>query len=808
METLLQDLRYGFRMLLKYPGFTIVAVLTLALGIGMNTAVFSVVNAVLLRPLPYRNPERLVMVWENVEKLGLARSEVAPANFIDLCEQGRAFEQIAAFHNLSLNLAGVGEPERIEGQRVSSGLLRLLGVEPALGRVFLPEEDQPGADAVVVISYGLWQRRFGGSPDTVGKSYLLDNRSTTVIGVMPESFQFPDRKAELWVPMVFETGEASSRGDHYLKVVARLKDETSIEQAQKELDAIAARLAEQHPRTNSDRGVVLVPLHKDMVGERLTPLLIVFGVVGLVLLITCVNIANLLLARAATRQKEFAVRAALGAGQLRLVRQLLTESLLLAVSGGAAGLLVAVWSIGFLTRLIPDSLSPALGLSLDARVFTFTLGVSLLAGVIFGLAPSLEFSRPELSEALKEGSRASAGASRNRLRNLLVVSEVALALVLLIGAGLMIRSFFKLVNVDPGFEAENVLTMRVQLAFNKYSSPEQRNAFYDQMLQRIEALPGVHSAGVISFLPLDPVGIHFTFSIKGRTLPGELNLPYAAYRVGSPDYFRAMEISLLRGRTFTSQDTKDAPSVVIINKNMADRFWPGEDVIGKQIKIGPPDSPNPWSTVIGVVKDVKHNKLEDELSPQIYAPYYQDRRGFVAPRDLVVRTTADPLALAGVIRNEVWAIDQDQPVSKIQTMEEVVSASVVNPRFHTMLLGIFGGLALVLAAVGLYGVMAYSVAQRTHEIGVRMALGARVSDVVMMVLKQGIMLTSIGIALGLGAAFVLTRLMTGLLYGVSSTDLVTFVGVVVFLVVIALLACYIPARRAARVEPVLALRDQ
>lgn len=807
LETLWQDIRFGARKLRKNPGFTVVAVLTLALGIGANTAIFSAVNSVLLRPLPYQNPDELVMVWETAPKLGFPRNNVAPANFIDWRDQNRVFAQIAAYGGNSVSLTGRGEPERIEGMRVSAGLFPLLGVTPLLGRVFTEEEDRPGARNVVVLSHGLWQRRFGGDPGAVGQSLTLNDTPHTVVGVMPAHFRFPGREQELWVPMAFEPEEAAGRGDHYLTVVARLKPGVPLRQAQAEMDAIATRLQEQYPQTNTGQGVALVPLHEEFAGNVRKPLLLLLGVVGFVLLIACANVTNLLLARAAARQKELTIRSALGASRLRLMRQLLTESLLLSALGGVAGTLLGVWAVGLLDSLVPDSLAEAHGIAVDWRVLSFAIAVSLLTGVVFGLLPALQPSKSKLTEALKEGGRGGEGGeSRGRLRGALVVAEIALSLVLLAGAGLMIRSFYRLANVDPGFHPGGTLTMRMELSGGKYGDPVKRRAFYDRLLQQAQSLPGVKSAGVITQLPLTTQGLHFSFSLEGQPPLPSGDLPQAAFRVISQDYFRAMGIPLLRGRSFTPQDTADAQAVVVINRTMAERFWPGQDALGRRFKIGSADSQNPWAVIVGVVGDVRQTSLYQELTPEMYVTYLQDRRFFAIPRDLVLRMDGNPLSMAPAVRGEIWKLDKDLPLFRVQTMEQVLSLATAGQRFNMLLLSIFAALSLTLATIGVYGVMSYATAQRTHEIGIRMALGARTRDVLRLVIGRGLLLILIGVAVGLAGAFGLTRLMSGLLFGVSATDPLTFTLITLLLTAVSLLACYLPARRATRVDPLVALR--
>ncbi|MDQ3803874.1 MAG: ABC transporter permease [Acidobacteriota bacterium] len=805
-----QDLRYGLRTLLKNPGFTAVAVIALALGIGANSAIFSVVNAVLLRPLPYRDPDRLVMVWEENTKAGYPRDTPAAANYIDWRDQNQVFEGMAAIADVSFNLTGAGEPERLDGRRVSASLFPLLGVEPHLGRAFLPEEDQPGANRVAVLSHGLWQRRFGADANIAGKPLTLNGESYEVVGVMPPHFQFPSREDELWVPIAFTPQEAASRGRHYLQVLARLKPGVTLGQAQAEMSTIAARLQQQYPEQNTNLGATVTPLHEHVVGDIRPALLVLLGAVGFVLLVACANVANLLLARAAVRQKEIAVRVALGASRLRLVRQFLTESVLLAALGGGLGLLLSVWGVSLLKTFIPENISQARAVAVDARVLGFTVLVSLLTGLIFGLAPAVQASNFNLNETLKEGGRDSAAGSRgNRIRALLVVAEVAVSLVLLIGAGLLINSFLRLRNVDPGFRADNLLTMSIELPQQKYPDPARRAAFYTELVSRIEALPGVKSAAVTNWIPLVFQGDSIGFSIEGRPdpAPGQGRRPTVVTRVVHPHYFRTMGIQLLRGREFGEQDRVESPTVAVISETMARRHWPGEDPTGKRITPGPATSTDPddWVTIVGVVKDVRQFELGAEPKPQMYVSYAQGW-SFFAPRHLVVSTAVEPLSLAATVRKTVWEIDKDQPVSDIRTMEEVLSESLARQRFSMLLLGIFAAVALALAAVGIYGVMSYAVAQRTHEIGIRMALGAQRGDVLKLAVGQGLKLVLIGVALGLAAAFALTRVMASLLFGVSATDPATLVTISLVLIGVAVLASYIPARRAAKVDPMIALR--
>jgi putative ABC transport system permease protein len=802
---LLHDLRYAVRLQLKNPGFTIVAVIALALGIGANTAIFSVVNTVLLRPLPYKDPEQLVMVWEEASKHGYPHDTPAAANYVDWRDQNQVFEGMAAIADESFNLTGSGDPERLEGRRVSANLFPLLGVEPEIGRVFTAAEDQSGSERVVLLSYGLWQRRFGGDPGIVGKSLTLNGESYIVVGVMPARFQFPSSDDAVWVPIALTTQQAANRNRHYLEVIARLKPGVTLAQAQTEMSTIATRLQQQYPDTNADLGAAVTSLHEHLVGDIKPALLILLGAVGLVLLIACANVANLLLARAAVRQKEIAVRVALGARRLRLIRQFLTESVLLSTLGGVVGMAIAFGGLLFLKSFIPENISQAREISIDFRVLGFTLLVSVATGLIFGLAPAIQATRFNQVETLKEGGRdAATGGSGKRLRSLLVMSEVAISLVLLIGAGLLINSFLRLRNIDPGFRADNLLTMKVVLPEPKYKEPERRAAFYTDVIQRVGSLPGVRSAAVTTNLPLYRQGNSISVSIEGRPEPPPGQELIAVTRIISPGYFDTMSIPLLAGRSFTDQDTDTSPTVVVISETMARRFWPGEEAIGKRIAAGRIRTPADLIEVVGVVKDVRQFQLTAEPRPQMYLSYRQ--AAFFAPRDLVVKTDVDPASMATTVRKTVWEIDKDQPVSNIQTMEEILADSIARQRFSMLLLAIFAGVALVLAGVGIYGVMSYSVAQRTREIGIRMALGAQTGAVLKLAVGYGMKLVIAGIVIGLIAAFALTRVMSSLLFGVTATDPTTFTLISLLLVAVAALASYIPARRATKVDPMIALR--
>ncbi len=817
MRTFLQDMRYGFRMLLKRPGFTVVAVLALALGIGASTAIFSVVNAVLLRPLAFNEPDRLVMVWGSAPQLGFDILPPTAGESLDWREQNKVFDHVAAFKSWAWTMTGSNGPEQIWGARVNSSLFPALGVKPLLGRTFLPEEDRAGSQRVVIIGQGLWQRSFGSDPSIIGKNVTLSGQTYTVVGVMPQGFRFPggenmlaglqfSPKTEMWEPLALTEKEISERGTHNLAVIARLKPGATLPQAQVEMGNIARHLEQQYPRTSKGIGVKLVPLHEQVVGDVRPALLILLGTVGFVLLIACANVANLLLARAASRTREIAIRTALGASRLRVLRQLLTESVLLALCGGFCGLLLALWGIDALSAFVPENIPRAGEIGVDGRMLSFTLVISLLTGVIFGLAPALQASKSDVNESLKEGARgASTGLRRNRFRSLLVVAEVALALMLLIGAGLLIRSFMRLQQVNPGLDPRDVVTMGIVLPFiapSNYDKPEQQAAFFHRLLERMATLPGVQAAAVVSGLPLSGANEGSDFSIEGRSVSSEGQKPQADYTMVSRDYFRAMSIPLMRGRVFTGEETKESPGIAIISQRMAERYWPGEDPIGKRLTLSFEKSPR---EIVGIVGDVKQTSLNAETMPGVYMPFQQ----FPYPgMTLVIRTQSDMASITSAVRRELQAMDGNVPISEVRSMEQVISASVSQRRFSMMMLGLFALVALLLSAVGIYGVIAYSVSERSHEIGIRIALGARSRDILRMVLGQGMILTLIGVALGLAGALALTRLMSSLIYGVSATDPLTFAGVSLALGVVALLACYIPARRATRVDPMEALRDE
>jgi putative ABC transport system permease protein len=800
MNALWQDLRYGARMLIKRPGFTLIAVLTLALGIGANAAIFSVVNAVLLRPLPYPEPERLVWLLGNFRRDN-STAHINPLDFLDYREQNRTFEHLAAYSpdTSDVALTGSGEPERLRGDGVSANFFDLLGVKPALGRTFVPEDEEAERNRAVVLGYGLWQRRFGGDPSIIGRTITLDGHSYNVIGVMPAGFK-PPRASDLWVPGSPRTLTNDRKG-HFLPAIGRLKPGVTIEQANADLDAIARRLGEQFPDTNANWNVRLVPLQEQMIGNVGQSLWLLFGAVGFVLLIACANVANLLLVRTATRTREIAVRSAIGASRWRVARQLLTESLLLSLCGGALGVLTAVWMLDLLVSISAGNIPQWAQVAIDKRVLSFTLLASILTGLLFGLAPALEASKPNLMETLKEGGQSATGGARgNRIRSVWVVSEVALAVIVLVGAGLLIRSLIRLQQVDPGFDAGNVLALRLILFPARYRQPEPVIAFYEQLRQRLAALPGVQAVGTISELPLSGQQNDYGFRVEGRPRDPNRRMD-ADWRRVDHGYFRAMNIPLLRGRAFTEQEARADSRVAIISDILARRFFPDEDTVGKRLLFDFGQE-MPFE-IIGVVGDVHHRALHIGVHQTIYFPSLRLRDS-----NLVIRAAGAPANLAADVRRAVQEVDKNLPVSSIRPMEEFLFNSMAQQRLNTFLLSAFAALALFQAVIGVYGVMAYSVTQRTHEIGVRLALGARMRDVLVLVLRQGMRLALLGVVTGLLGALALTRLVMtrSLLFEVSPTDPATFAAISALLMAVMLLACYIPARRAARVDPMVALR--
>jgi predicted permease len=802
LENLAQDIRYGARQLRKNPGFTAVAVLTLALGIGANTAIFSAINAVLLRPLPFADPGRLVWLggWMGNDK----EQGVTPADFLDYREQSQSFALLAASvsDTVVVNLTGDGEPERLHGALVTANYLDVFGVKPALGRTFLAEEGQEGQDGVVVLSHGLWVRRFGSDPSIINSPVTLDGRNCTVIGVMPSQFQYPPG-AELWRPFGFPASAQSpfrSRQFHFLRPIARLKPGLTLARAQGEVETIARRLQELYPETNAKQSLFLTPLRERLVGNIRLTLFIFLGAVGCVLLIACTNVANLLLARAAARQREIAVRTALGASRRRIVRQLLTESATLALLGGIGGALLAMWGVRLFVAFSP-SLPRTDEVGINPTVLAFTLMISLLTGLIFGLVPAWQSARANLTDALKEGGRSTGGgAQRHRALSALVIGEVTLAMVLLTGAGLLVNSLARLQSVSPGFDEKNLLTARIDLP-NPYAQPEQKAIFFEQLQQRAAALPGVQAVGLVTELPLAAQSADSRFRVEGGPEPESGQAPHADIRNINHDYFRTMRIPLLKGRTFTEAEVRENAKVAIISEVLAQRFFAGDDPIGQRLRLEALTQ-EPYE-IIGIVGDVRHRGLGGDLRQTIYFPNLS-----LGYANLVVRTVSDPRNLAVAVRKEVMAIDPNQPVANVRTMEELMAGSVAQSRYRTRLLSGFSVIALVLSAVGIYGVMSYAVSQRTREIGLRMALGARRRNVLSLVVGRGMKLVVIGVAAGIAAALAVTRVMENLLYGVSATDPLTFLAVALILMSIALLACLVPACRAANIDPMDALRTE
>ncbi len=803
MQTLWQNLRYGARILSKKPGFTLIAVITLGLGIGANTAIFSVVNAVLLRPLPYPEPAALVRIYEKETDAAVRseRLEVAPANFLDWQRQSRTLVEIGAWGQEDQALASQDHADPVVAAFVSYNFFSVLGVRPLQGRVFTFEEDQPDRDAVALLGYGLWQRRFGGDPNVVGQRVNLDGSQYTVVGIMPARFQYP-RGAEIWTPLALNANQTQMREAHFLKVIARRQPDASLAQVRAEMEAIASSLVQQYPATNKNWTVNVVPLLEDEVGQVRTTMLLLMSAVGLVLLIACSNVSSLLIARGATRRAEMTIRSALGASRWRIARQLLTESVLLAGLGGGLGLLLAWWGTDALLALSPSEIPRMETVKVDLYTLGFTLAVTVVAGLIFGMLPALQGAQINLHESLKEGGRSASGAPTNkRIFGALVVSEIALALIVLVGAGLLLNSFLRLRRVEIGIQTSNLLTVEVNLPSARYGGNDwraQRLNFYGQVIERIRSLPGVASVGAIDSLPLGGHQRGWTFRKEGQTLaPSER--PVAGFQVATTDYFRAMGMQLRRGRGFRESDRDGSPQVAIINESFARHFYPHEDSLGQRIIIrNRPEA----SEIVGVVNDIRHFGPDRAPAPEMYVPYNQLVVGAVP---LVVRTTSEPEALIGAVQQEIRAVDREVAIGKVRTMTQMMSATLAERRFALLLLGGFAAVALSLAAIGIYGVMAYAVTQRTREIGIRIALGAQTGDVLSLIIKQGLSLAVIGVVTGLVGALALTRLMADLLFGVSAADPLTFIVIAVLLAFIMLLACWIPARRATKVDPMVAL---
>jgi putative ABC transport system permease protein len=832
LETLAQDMRYGLRMMIKNPGFTAVASLTLALGIGANTAVFSVINATLLRPLPFLESERLALVWDDRPLGNSPHLPLSLPDFIDVREQCQSCAEMSAWSwHGSFNLSGGVEPEKVQYAVVSANLFSVLGAQPMLGRNFRPEEDKPSSSRAIIISHNLWQRRFGANPNFIGKTVTLDGQAFEVCGILPASFRFVNfpKETEIWLPFGLDPlakERIYNRNGKGLGVITRLKPGIDLARAQTEMTEISRRLEQQYP--HSDHGIKLrvVALGEQAVKNLRLALHVLLGAAAFVLLIACANVANLQLARAAARGSEMAIRAALGAGRWRLVRQLLIENAMLALIGGATGVSLAFWLASLLKRLpfnqptffMPYAASPQ-QISIDSRVLAGAFLLSLLTSVICGVFPALQASKPDVQASIKEGAgRLSSGRTTQRARSFLIVAEVALALLLLAGAGLMVKSFMRLQRVDPGFNPENVLTFETRLAASKYAKSYQIADFYTRLLERIAALPGVAAAGAVEFLPFSGVDNTMGVFIEGRPAPPPGERSPTHFRSTTTDYFQALGLQLRQGRGFTERDNLDAPLVTIINETMARQYWPGENPIGKRVAIEfdamrfRPDGSLLWDPsygmreIVGVVADVKHSRLDAESVPEMYIPVRQLRMRQAREMTIAVRATSDPLALAGAVRRELAAIDPDQPISNLTTMSQLLAASVSRTRFNFLAFSLFAVIALALAAVGIYGVIAYSVSHRTHEIGVRLALGAQAADVLRLIIREGMGLVLAGVGIGLAGALALTRLMKTLLFDVSATDPLTFTVIALLLTFVALLACWIPARRATKVDPIIALR--
>jgi putative ABC transport system permease protein len=805
MSTLLQDIRYALRTFVRNPAFFFFAVGVLALGIGANTAIFTMAYNILLRPLPYRDANRVVMVWEDDSAYGFPANTPSPGNFSAWKAQNNVFSDMAAMNSRTFDLTGHGNPEEFRGMQMTANMFPLLGVKPALGRNILPSEGKPGANYAVILSHGLWMTTFGGDPKIIGKQISLNNASYTVIGVMPRGFIFPDRLTQMWTPIGFSDAELANHGSHYLHVVARLKPGVTLKSANADLSVIAQRLQKQFPDSNAKEGAFAVPLRDRLAGNSRLAALILLGAVGFVLLIACANVANLLLARAAVRQKEMAMRMALGAGRGRIIRQLLTESILLSAVAGGAGLLLAIWAAPFLAHLVPSGLAPIAGSGINGEVLAFLAAVSIFCGVLFGLAPALRISRIDLTRAIKQsGAQSGAGSGGKRMRDLLVIAEVALALVLFSGATLMLRSFINVRDLDPGFRPAHVLALETELPFPKYKDPAVRNAFFQRVLDRVNHLPGVVAAGCTTWLPLTNWGGANGIRIEGRPAlgPGHAMIPNT--RMISDKYMQAIGMRLVKGRNFNASDDPSTAKVALINEAAAEKFWPGQDPLGTRFKLDKDQKLQQWITVVGIVGDVRQAGLDQPPRPEIYYRYNQ--WDFFAPGYIAVRTTGNPMAIANAMREQVWAVDKDQPVTGVMPLETMLEDYLAPRELQSSLLGGFAGFALLLAALGIYAVLAFSVTQRTQEIGVRVALGAQQSDILRGILMQGMKLAGLGVAMGIIGALALSQLLASLLFGVSATDPWMLSGVVAVLLAVAAAACYLPARRAMKVDPMVALR--
>jgi len=816
LERLGQDLRFGMRMLLKQPGFSLIAVLTLGLGIGANTAIFSLIYALLIQPLPYRDAGRVLFAMGWDVRRDQMRFQVPAADFQDWRYQCSAFEQAAGYQYWSVNLTGAGEPERVQGYRVTANLFELLGVEPALGRVFQAGEDRPGAARVAVLSNEMWQRRFGAERGVIGRTVTLNDESFTIIGVMPPKFEFPQLnfKGDLWAPFNHDPARlrADPSANFGMVAVARLRAERTLTEAQAEMDVIYQRLAAQYPDTNANAGIRLSPMQEMLTRESRGPLLALLAAAAFVLLIACANVASLLLARAQTRVKEMAARMALGASAWRLRRQMLTESLLLALVGGSLGVLLGHWLLGAIRSALPEfvrnTMPALLEIGINTQVLLFAFGVALLTSLVFGLAPALRLARHELVADLKEGGRSAGAAPRRRARNVLVVAEVALSLLLLVGAGLMLRSLQALFSVDPGFQAGRLLVLDIALPRTRYAETGQQANYFREALSRLAALPGVEAVGAVNTLPFSTSNSGRLFLIESQPAPAPGAEPATDFRVINPDYFRALGMRLERGRAFSVQDNQQAPPVTIVNETFVRQFFPDQEPLGKRIRFGMASTPvaqNPWLLIVGVVSDVRHLDLATPPRPESYSPLEQSPGPTMT---LAVRTSGAPAALAPVVRERLGALDANLPLYNVQTMEQVVARSLFGQRITTSMMLMFGGVALLLATVGLFGLISYAVSQRIHELGIRLALGASTGDVLRLVMGQGLKLALTGLGIGMAGSLALMRVIKTLLFGVSAADPLTFGASALLLLAVTLVACWVPARRAAKVDPLAALRHE
>lgn len=810
MPWLYSDIRYSLRLLLRNPAFTIVAAVALSLGIGANTAIYSVADAFLFKPLPFRDLHRLAAVMEIHSGLNDDWGGAAPANYLDWKQQTHSFERMAGYNWSEVNLTGEGEPEKLTAALVTRDFFPLLGIEPMKGRYFLPEEDQPGSNQVVVLSRGLWERRFGSDPEAVGRTIKLDGRSCTVVGIMPKQFLFP-MASELWMPLALNPNEQTNRTSRYVHVFGRLSPGASLTQARAEMQTIAQRLSAAYPDANRGWAIKVAPLHETVVGDLTRQYtLLLLGAVGFVLLIACANVANLQFVRASARVREVALRAALGGSRWRIIRQLLTESILVALFGAAGGLLLGIWGMRLITTNMPPDVAKWIAgwneIRLDLRVLAWTLTAGVFAGVISGLAPALSSSRPDLNEALKETGRAMVGRSRQRIRNSLVILEIALALILVVGAGLTIKGLRALIDLNQGFEPATVLTMQLNLPRSRYAVAHQRVAFYDQVLTNLESLPGVRAASVVTAVPFSGAGWQMrTVTIEGRQADDLSEANTVQVQTISSNYFRTMHIPRRDGRELSDRDGMDSPRAAVVSEALVRRYYPGASPIGRRLKLGSSGSSEPWLTIVGVVADVKQHWITRDPVPMVYVPYRQAPLSFSS---IVLRTDHDPIQFVPGVKAQIAAVDPSQPIYEVKPLDRVIAESTIGLAYVAVSMAVLGAIALILSSVGIYAVMAFTVTERTHEIGVRMALGAGQSDIMRMVLGRGALLTGLGLGTGLPAALLLAHVLTSLLFGVSASDAPTFGALSVMLAAIALLACYIPGRRAARISPIRALRTE